>query len=74
MTITGTTDNILLGRTAKTNISIRCDYCNHIIPRGTIATKVYGQGIKAQGTYHGRRCYEAAKQNYEALEKKHGIK
>ena len=62
------TDNqSLMGRTFRVNTSIRCDYCHKAIPVGKFATQV--NNGKAQGVFHGPRCYQAARQHYEDLEK-----
>jgi hypothetical protein len=57
----------IMGRTFKVTTSLRCDFCNKQIPVGKYATQV-NMG-KAQGIYHGPRCYDAARKHYEELEK-----
>lgn len=43
-----------------------CDFCHMVIDKGRTATQI--REGKAQGLYHGRRCYEAALAHYEELE------
>lgn len=64
-------NQMLLGKTFHVTTAIRCDYCHRIIPVGKNATKISGDSsIKAQGIFHGKQCYEAAKNHYEELENK----
>lgn len=63
-------NNPLLARKIKVETNLRCDFDNKVIPIGKYATIVRGeQTLKAQGTYHGRPCYEAALRHYKELEK-----
>ncbi len=56
----------LLARKIPVTANIRCDFCHRTIEKGKYASQVVGDPdvVKAQGTYHGRECYEAALADY----------
>ena len=66
-------DDTLLARSIRAESNLLCDWRaeghNPIIRKGKHATQVVGEGVKAQGLYHSRACYEAALQHYEELER-----
>lgn len=59
------------GRSIKMESNHRCDFCHRVIPVGKYGTQV-AEG-KAQGMFHGARCYGAALEHYEKLEREEGI-
>jgi len=64
----------LLGRSLKAETNLICDLelegHNKIIPKGKVAVQVTGdETIIAQGLYHSRMCYEAAREHYLKLKK-----
>lgn len=56
-----------MGFQRKVNTNIRCDFDNKVIPKGKVAYEI--KMGEAQGTYHGRFCYEAALKKYKDLKK-----
>ena len=57
-----------MARVLKPGTNLRCDFCHKQIPKDKTAYQV--NDGKAQGIFHGRRCYEGAYKHYEELEKK----
>lgn len=68
-------NNGILGRSLRVETNIRCDYCHRQIEKGKFATQVSGdpEEVKAQGTFHGRLCYEGALADYETKVKEEGM-
>ena len=62
---------MIKARSIPAKVSERCDFCHKPIEKGKPIYQIV-EG-KAQGKYHGRRCYEAALTNYEETQKKEGI-
>jgi len=58
----------MMGYQRKVTTSRRCDFCNKIIPVGKVSYEI--RSGDAQGTYHGRQCYEAALKKYRELQNK----
>ena len=65
----------VMARQIKATSPMRCDLQapNHsqLIQAGRVGYQVHSG--KAQGTYHGRQCYEVARAQYESKEKELGI-
>lgn len=66
-------NDLVMARKIKMETNGRCDFCHGIIPVGRYGSEVRGEGVKAQGLYHGKECYDAAREHYEQMQGEEGI-
>lgn len=71
-------NNYLIGRKLPITTPRRCDFDNGVIDVNKQTGKGFAfqitgdETVRAQGIYHGNRCYEEALRHMQELEKENG--